>query len=189
MLTDMELGAPAYVVLGMLGHGPKSGYEIKRNVEISIRFFWTISQAQIYPALEQLSDAGLVRGRDEPRGRRPRRIYEITDAGREALVAWLGRDEPMPFELRDIGMVKLFFADALDGSDASELLAAVRRRSAVRVRELQLIEPAAREVADDGDLFPLLTLAMGLAFHRAMVETCDAFAARLTTAPASTRSR
>ena len=27
----------------------------------------------------------------------------------------------MPFELRDIGLVKLFFADALDGDDAADV--------------------------------------------------------------------
>jgi DNA-binding PadR family transcriptional regulator len=169
----------------MLGLGPKSGYEIKRAVEISIRFFWTISQAQIYPALEQLEAAGLVRGRDEPRGRRPRRIYEITDPGREALAEWLRRPEQMPFELRDIGMVKLFFADALSRDDALELLAAVRSRSEARVRELHGIEPEARAAADAGDLFPLLTLEMGLAFHRSMVGACDAFLKRVGAATAS----
>jgi DNA-binding PadR family transcriptional regulator len=173
-----DLGAPAYVVLGMLGLGPKSGYEIKRTVEISIRFFWTISQAQIYPALEHLEASGLVTGRDEPRGRRPRRMYEITDAGRVVLADWLRGPEPMPFELRDIGMVKLFFADALPRDDAMELLGAVRRRSEERVRELHRIEPEARVTAETGELFPLLTLEMGLAFHRAIVDACDAFAAR-----------
>jgi DNA-binding PadR family transcriptional regulator len=189
MLTDMdELGASSYVVLGMLGLGPKSGYEIKRAVELSIRFFWTISQAQIYPALEQLEAAALVRGWDEPRGRRPRRVYEITPSGRSVLRTWLRRPEPMPFELRDIGMVKLFFADALDRDGALELLESVRSRSDERVRELQTIEPAARAAADGGDLYPLLTLEMGLAFHQAMVDACEAFATRLS-APASTGSR
>jgi DNA-binding PadR family transcriptional regulator len=174
-----EVGAPAYVVLGMLGLGPKSGYEIKRAVELSIRFFWTISQAQIYPALEQLEAAGLVSGRDEPRGRRPRRIYSITASGRGALEDWLGRDQSMPFELRDIGMVKLFFAGALGHDEGLALLEAVRSRSEERVRVLQVIEQEARAAADEWDTYPLLTLEMGLAFHQAMVDACDAFATRV----------
>ena len=173
----MELTAPAYVVLGMLQLGARSGYEIKQYVELSIRFFWTISQAQIYPALEQLEEAGLVIGRSEPRGRRPRKLYEITPAGDEALREWLRRSEPMPFELRDIGMVKLFFADALDGADAATLLEAVRRRSADRVAALREIEPVGRVQADEGDVYPLLTLRMGIAYHQALVDVCDEFAA------------
>jgi PadR family transcriptional regulator AphA len=176
-MTDaVELGAPAYVVLGMLRLGARSGYEIKQAVELSIRFFWTISQAQIYPALEQLERAGLVSGRSEPRGRRPRRAYEITEAGEQALCDWLTRPEPMPFELRDIGLVKLFFADTLEREDASVLLEAVRRRSEERAATLRGIEPVARVTADEGDLYPLLTLRMGIAFHQAMVDVCDEFA-------------
>ena len=52
-----ELGAPAYVVLGMVRLGARSGYEIKQAVEMSIRFFWTISQVQIYPSLKRLERA------------------------------------------------------------------------------------------------------------------------------------
>src|SRR6266550_6847636 len=137
-----ELGAPAYVVLGMLRLGARSGYEIKQAVELSIRFFWTISQAQIYPSLELLERAGLVRGRSEPQGRRPRRVFEITQAGEAALEDWLRSEEPMPFELRDIGLLKLFFADALDRNDALALLVAVKRRSEERVAALRAIAPA-----------------------------------------------
>jgi DNA-binding PadR family transcriptional regulator len=173
----MELNPPAYVVLGMLQLGARSGYEIKQMVELSIRFFWTISQAQIYPALVQLEDRGLIAGRDEPRGRRPRRLFELTPAGEEALRDWLRRAEPMPFELRDIGLVKLFFADALAPDDARGLLAAVRRRSAERVAILRGIEPAARVGADEGDVYPLLTLRMGIAYHQALVDVCDEFEA------------
>ena len=69
-----ELGAPAYVVLGMVRLGARSGYEIKQAVENSIRFFWTISQAQIYPSLQLLEEAGLITGRADPQGRRPRPV-------------------------------------------------------------------------------------------------------------------
>ena len=174
-----ELSAPAYVVLGMVRLGARSGYEIKQAVELSIRFFWTISQAQIYPSLELLERLGLVRGRSEPRGRRPRRVYEITRAGEQALRDWLRRDEQIPFELRDLGLVKLFFADALDRGEARELLTAIRRRSEERVKTLQAIEPAAEEAEQEGNLHPLLTLRMGIAFHQAMVDVCEEFQQRL----------
>src|SRR5271154_2689062 len=99
-----KLGPPDYVVLGMVRQGARSGYAIKQAVELSIRFFWTISQAQIYPSLEQLERAGLITGRSEPQGKRQRRVYEITAAGEATLAQWLRSEEPMPFELRDIAM-------------------------------------------------------------------------------------
>jgi PadR family transcriptional regulator, regulatory protein AphA len=172
---ELELSAPAYVVLGMVRLGARSGYEIKRTVELSIRFFWTISQAQIYPSLQQLERAGLIEGHARPTGRRRRRVYDITAAGEEALAGWLRREQPMPFELRDIAMVKLFFAGALDRDQALSLLASVRARSEHQLDTLRQIEPTAAMVQEQGDPGPLLTLQMGIAFHRAMVEICEEF--------------
>ena len=170
-----ELGVPAYVALGMVRLGARSGYEIKQTVENSIRFFWTISQVQIYPSLQLLEEAGLITGRADPQGRRPRRVFEITQAGEAALRDWLTRDEPMPFELRDTGMLKVFFADALDREQALTLVRAIRKRSADRVRTLRAIEPAARAAEADGNLYPGLTLRLGIAYHQAIIDVCTVF--------------
>jgi PadR family transcriptional regulator, regulatory protein AphA len=177
MPTPRELTAPDFVVLGMVRLGAQSGYEIKQAVERSIRFFWTISQAQIYPSLRRLERGGLVAGRSEPRGRRPRRVFQITTEGEQELRDWLRRAEPIPFELRDTGLLRLFFADALEREEALTLLERVRRRSEERVATLGEIEPEARRAVQEGNAFPLLTLRMGVAFHRAMVEICEEFAA------------
>jgi len=179
-MTDTSVGLPVhtYVVLGMVSLGARSGYEIKQDVERSIRFFWTISQAQIYPSLERLERDGLVRGQERPSGRRRRRTFEITAAGQAALRAWLADVAPIPFELRDVGLLKLFFANATSPGDAAELLEAVRRRSQERVATLAAIRPAASELEAQGNLYPSLTLEMGIAFHQAMADVCADFAAR-----------
>jgi PadR family transcriptional regulator, regulatory protein AphA len=169
------LSPPTYVVLGMVRLGARSGYEIKQMVELSIRFFWTISHVQIYPALRQLESEGLIVGRDDPRGRLPRRVYEITERGEQVLEEWVAEAEPMPFELRDLGMVKLFFADAVSDEQALGLLAAVRNRSEERLSLLLEIVPTAESAGDDGSHFPNLTLQMGIAFHQAMVDVCADF--------------
>jgi len=178
-MTDKEAELPihAYVVLGMVSLGSRSGYEIKQDVERSIRFFWTISQAQIYPSLERLERDGLITGHEEPTGRRRRRLFEITDAGRATLRAWLADAEPIRFELRDVGLLKLFFADASQDAEAGELLDAVRRRSQERVATLTAIRPAAADLRGQGNIYPLLTLEMGIAFHQAMADVCARFAA------------
>jgi|SRR5579875_1515322 len=182
-MSAASLTDPGYVVLGMVGLGARSGYEIKQMVDQSIRFFWTISPVQIYPSLERLEQAGYVTGQDEPRGRRPRRVYEITPAGSQALREWLHPAGPMPFEIRDIGLVKLFFADALDRGEAAELLGAIRQRSAERLATLHAIEPIARAAEDQGNFYPMLTLRMGIAFHQAMVEVCQDFGLALRPQP------
>lgn len=186
-MTDSSSGlpVPAYVVLGMVGLGARSGYEIKRDVERSIRFFWTISQAQIYPSLQRLERDGLVRGADEPAGRRPRRVFTITNRGRRVLRAWLANAEAIPFELRDVGLLKLFFADGLGQDGATDLQEAVRRRSEERVAILTAIRPVATELRAQGNVHPLLALEMGIAFHEAIANVCVRFARRRSTRSSS----
>ena len=177
-MPSASLSPPDYVVLGMVGIGRRSGYEIKQTVELSIRFFWTISPAQIYPSLAKLERAGLLRGRDEPQGRRRRRLYELTHTGSTVLAQWLRGADPIPFELRDIGMVKLFFADTLTPSEAAGLLAAVRHRSEQRLAVLRSIQPEAEAVERQGKVYPPLTLELGIAFHQAIVDVCERFEVR-----------
>lgn len=177
-----ELAIVDFVVLGMVRLGARSGYEIKQFVEMSIRFFWTISQVQIYPSLKRLEVNGFVRGQADPRGRRPRRTYQITPLGERALEEWLRGNDSMPFELRDIGMVKLFFADALQPSDAASLVGAFRRRSEERVAALRSIKADAVAAEQDGNSHPMLTLQLGIAFHEAMIEVCAEYEERFALA-------
>jgi PadR family transcriptional regulator AphA len=169
---------PDYVVLGMVGLGAASGYAIKQMVELSIRFFWTISQAQIYPSLERLERAGLLEGRSAPQGLRRRRLYEITPEGERALELWLRNDEPLPFELRDTGSLKLFFADALAPAEGLELVARAHDRSSERVATLRGIEPDALRAQAEGRDYPLLTLHMGIWLHDALARVLEQFSSQ-----------
>src|SRR5436190_16003641 len=95
------------VILGMIAFGRRTGYDIKQLVDKSTRHFWAASYGQIYPELKRLEERGLIRGRSEPSGGRARTVYELTDAGRTALLAWLASDAEPLYELRDEGMLKL----------------------------------------------------------------------------------
>src|SRR5947209_6146474 len=105
-----ELSPTGRVILAMIGFGKTTGYDIKQLVDKSTRHFWAASYGQIYPELKRLEDQGLIRGRPEPTGGRARTVYELTNSGEAALQAWLhSHDEPL-YELRDEGMLKLFFS-------------------------------------------------------------------------------
>ena len=81
----------------------------------------------------------------------------------------------MPFELRDIGLVKLFFADALDRADALGLLQAVIDRSRELVAALNRIEPEAGRKRAASIRHPALTLSLGIAFGKAIIDVCARF--------------
>lgn len=164
----MELNPTAYVILGWLNLGPRSGYEIKAQVEDSTRFFWAASYGQIYPELKRLETAGLIGGTSSPQGGRKRTIFEITPDGREELRRWL-QAPPETFELRDEGLLKLFFSGAVEPQDAARTLRAMRDQHLAKVRQLRGIEPKA---ASKGDGYPLIVLRFGVAYHEWVAEAC-----------------
>ena len=171
----MSLPSSAYVILGKLKVlGGASGYDVKRDADSTLRAFWTISQAQIYPLLARLERDGLVEGRSEPRGRRRRRVFTLTDDGEEALREWLRTDESLSYELRDQGMLKLFFADVLDREDALALVGKIRARHERMLDRLREMEPRGIRAAEAGVAFPLHTLRWGFATHEATIEYCTA---------------
>ena len=186
----MDLPSPAYVILGKLEVlGRASGYDMKRDADKTLRAFWTISQAQIYPLLARLEKEGLVEGRSEPRGRRRRRVFTLTDAGEEVLREWLRTDESLSYELRDEGMLKLFFADALDREEALALVRRIRARHERMLERVREMEPRGIRAAEAGVIFPLHTLRWGFAIHEATLEYCAALEEELEKRPARRRAR
>jgi len=113
------------VILGLLAWQSRTGYEIKQVTDRSTRFFWGASYGQIYPELRRLEDAGLVDSREEPRGRVPRRVYSLTEAGRRAVDGWLAEVDES-YEIRDEGLLKLFFGDLVPPEQLLDLVG--RRR-------------------------------------------------------------
>src|SRR5437870_685624 len=105
----------------MLRQRPRSGYDIKRFVDHSTRFFWAASYGQIYPELHRLEEEGLIEREREDKSGRRRTVYRLTRPGQRELVAWLRAPEDSVRELRDEAMLRLFFADALPAADALEL--------------------------------------------------------------------
>ncbi len=113
-------------MLGMVRLGVRSGYAIEQAADISTRFFWPTSLAQVYPELARLERHELVTRKEDPHGARTRSAYEITELGEAALLAWLRSTRPATLQLRDEGVLRLFFADALPDEDQLTLVRRLR---------------------------------------------------------------
>lgn len=163
-----------YAILGCLTIEPLSGYDIKQFLERPISNFWNESYGQIYPTLKRIEADGLVQGKDETRDGRDRRVYSITDAGREHLRAWLERPAE-PVTVRSEPSLKLFFG-AHAPPEAS--LRHVRRLRVeaeealvhYREREPDLLE---RLGEDDNAPYWLAVLRGGIATSEAVLAWCD----------------
>lgn len=172
----MELSATAYVILGMVSREPRSGYEIKAAVDNTTRFFWAASYGQIYPELKKLSEAGLVEGIDASQGDRKRTVYSITPEGKAELEDWLRRP-PETVEMREEGLLKLFFSGVLEPGEAVETLRAMRQRRLELSAQLRAMEPQKMESIEDP--FPLMVLRAGIEFNEWFAEWCERMEAQL----------
>jgi PadR family transcriptional regulator AphA len=103
-----------FAILGFLSVRPLSGYDLKRTFDTSVRHFWTADQAAIYRALGELEADGLVaHDRISQETRPDRKVFRTTEAGTEALDAWLA----LPAQIaprREPLLIRLFFSSRLD---------------------------------------------------------------------------
>lgn len=79
-----------YALLSLLAREPLSGYDIKQQMNNRLGPFWKVGSNQVYPELAKMEGEGLVRlqGVETHAYRPARKLYEITEAGKEALIAW-----------------------------------------------------------------------------------------------------
>jgi DNA-binding PadR family transcriptional regulator len=174
------LSPTAKVILGMVRLGRRTGYEIKQLVDVSVRFFWAASYGQIYPEFRRLEEEGLLRSEDASTDGRQRRAYELTERGEEALDEWLRSHSLPQFEMRDEGMLKLFFSDAVPVEERVANVRAMRARHESVLDSLRAIEPAAREKGGG----PYAALRYGMALHESCAKWLRGLERELEAEPA-----
>ncbi len=175
-----DLSPTARVILGMLGIGAETGYDIKRITDRSTRFFWGASYGQIYPELRRLREAGLVEAADDPRGGISRTTYRLTAAGREALHDWLTAPRPLEFGMRAEGLLKLFLGDLLEPEEVLANMRAWRQDLEQSLEHFRTeIEPNARALRDEHE-FPYHALEYGLDLLEWNIAWCRRMERRLS---------
>jgi PadR family transcriptional regulator, regulatory protein AphA len=156
-----SLTPTARVILGMLRLGVATGYDIKRVIDTSTRFFWTASYGQIYPELKRLRKAGLVRAEQAPRGKVKRTVYSLTPKGEEALHDWLTDNQDVLFEIRDESLLRLFFGDLLS---RDEVIANLRTQEQIFGLILQRFREIEVEAKEGDAVYPYVALRYGIDF-------------------------
>jgi len=107
----------SYALLGSLAvKGPQTPYQLKRLTQEPLGYVWSFSHAQIYAESARLAEAGLVDEVREEESRR-RRVLSITDDGLTALRGWIAEPSNSGREVRDVGMMKLFFSEVVTPED------------------------------------------------------------------------
>lgn len=124
-----RIGGPTvsikYAILGLLHYRDMYGYEIKRHIERNAGFMWAINYGQIYPNLKQLKIEGFVTLKEvnEAGKKGPsRKLYSLTQSGRERFYQWLSDDPERFMLIRDPFFLRFMFFGFGDRSRALELI-------------------------------------------------------------------
>ena len=100
----------SYLILGLLCSRDWSAYELAEQLGRGVTELWPRADRQLYNAPKRLVEDGLAAARTERTGERTRTVYSITDAGQEALRAWL-TEASAPSALEFEGMIRVLLAD------------------------------------------------------------------------------
>lgn len=169
-----------YFVLGLLTQQPMSGYDIKHFLNGLSWLAGSPSSGSLYPALralhrERLVTVETVPGIDRP----PRKIYSITEAGREALRAWIEEPVTVCASVKAFVM-RLFLADSHTGSRLNAHLE--QRRAQVATHHESLTDSLKGPDAES-NLGQQLALDYGLALATAELAWLDTTLERLESRP------
>ena len=173
-MSRSNLTPVSYLVLGWLAYGPATSYDLKRRSANSVGYFWEFPHSQLYAEPARLTKLGLLEEKRELTGRR-RHVYSITDTGRQALEDWLREPSSEEPQIRDIGLLKLFFHDGLE-IDSDRVVALAQAQEQSHREKLATYEEIERTVPEEA-AFGRAALQAGFLFERAFIEFWSGIAA------------
>lgn len=92
--TGIRRGDVRTAILTLLAESPMHGYQVMQQLSERSGGIWQPSAGSIYPTLQQLEDEGLVTAAEQD----GRRVFSLTDTGREAAAAGARRG-PAPWRV------------------------------------------------------------------------------------------
>lgn len=125
----------SYAILGLLSVRSWTTYELAKQVQRSLGWFWPRAERKLYDEPKLLVARGLATAVEQHTGRRRRTTYRITAKGRRELGRWLGLPSKPP-SLEFEGLVRVFFADAGTPEQLDATLAGIEETALERLAAL-----------------------------------------------------
>ena len=159
-MQDIRRTHVSFIVLGLLSWAKRATpYDLKQ-MAASLSDLWSVQHTQLYGEPARLAKAGYLTEEQEATGRR-RKTYELTKKGRQALEEWKAAPTDTFTELRDPGLLKLYF-----GADPSAVAA---DQLQLHRHKLAEYEAMAAQAPKDAPAGPWLALQAGLRHEREWV--------------------
>lgn len=176
-----------YILLGFLNYCPMTGYDLKSVMERSTLHFWHAYHSQIYTALRKLEEDGLVTSLvQDGEDALNRRVYTISEAGREDFLRWLNAPLTELPPVKENFLVRVFFSGKRSPEDFLNELRFQRQLHQQNLEHYKHIE--AEEFSHKVEKFPeayqeapfwMMTLRFGIQFEEMYLQWLDGIIATL----------
>lgn len=155
-----------FVILGFLFDQNMTGYEIKQMMLNSTSNFIDASFGSIYPALKKLEKDGLISFAEFIEGSRYKKLYSITEKGKEEFLIWLKKPcvfTPFNYEY----LTKLFFYNHLEKNEILQLINSFTTTVNAELEKLKRIEDECRQYMK---FFDYATLRFGKEYYEMIIK-------------------
>ena len=168
--------ALSHAILTSLLDQDLTGYELAKQFDVSLGFFWQASHQQIYQQLKVLHEQGLVSANEEVQSGKPdKKRYAMTESGRDYLNNWVhGETKRKP--AKDDLPVKLYNMGTVDNAVLERALSERRTHHEqklalyFKIRERGYSTP---EELEPSRLGMYLALLAGIKQEQGFIEWCD----------------
>jgi DNA-binding PadR family transcriptional regulator len=111
-MKETKKGYIRIAVLILVNKKPHHGYEIMKELDEKTSGFWKPTAGGIYPILKDLENSRYIEGEWERQKKRKRKIYKITETGRQVLEQALAKESQIAEKMADL--FKEYMKNVLD---------------------------------------------------------------------------
>ncbi len=136
-------------LLGLLNYGSMTGYELDKAFKDSLSFFWQAKTSQIYRELNAMEQQGWLTSQRVIQNEKPnKRVYTITDNGKDEFKNWLSKPESDISDAMSVKsgfLMRMFFAGETSIGEALNMLYAYREECSEQIRNMNAAHNAIAE--------------------------------------------
>jgi DNA-binding PadR family transcriptional regulator len=168
--------ALSHAILALLLGSPRSGYDLAKEFDQSVNFFWRATHQQIYRELAKLEEQEWVSTEAIAQTGRPdKKLYSITETGKIHLTQWLTHaSEVMP--IKEELLVKLWAGRLTDPLTIIEEVKRHRQFHHDKLATFQTIEQQYYPQLSDlsiNQTYQYLVLRRGIRYETDYIAWCD----------------
>ncbi|MCL2857170.1 MAG: PadR family transcriptional regulator [Oscillospiraceae bacterium] len=169
-------------LLGLLNYAPMTGYELNKEFNGSLGYFWQAKASQIYRELDSMEQSGWLTSKRVVQDEKPnKRIYSITAQGKTEFLDWLSSLDPLKNlgRMKNAFLIRVFFGGELSREQTLELFRSFREIILEQSKQMQAVKDEINSLTPDAGydsnkaVYWKLTALSGEIMYKANLEWVD----------------